>query len=131
MLNCVPLFSPNVKHANKETVTLPLTHLGQYRQEVEMSKGSKARPFSVSQREFDNRWDTIFRKSPQQVQDAVLEDEAFNRIDHMQVRVKEDKDKVGQCGCGRSPTGKCIGWHGLTEQAFKEKLEEYKLNEGK
>jgi hypothetical protein len=131
MLNCVPLFSPSVKHANKEMVTLPLTHLGQYRREVEMSKGSKARPFSISQREFDNRWDIIFRKSPQQVQDAVLEDEEFNRIDHMQVRVKEDADKVGQCGCGRSPTGKCIGWHGLTEQAFKEKLEEYKLNEGK
>jgi hypothetical protein len=96
-----------------------------------MSKGSKARPFSVSQREFDNRWDTIFRKSPQEVQDAVREDEEFNRINAMQVRVKEDQSKVGQCGCGRSPTGKCIGWHGLTEEQFKEKLEEYKLNESK
>ena len=96
-----------------------------------MSKGSKARPLSVSQREFDNRWDTIFRKSPQEVQDAVREDEEFNRINAMQVRVKEDQSKVGQCGCGRSPTGKCIGWHGLTEEQFKEKLEEYKLNEGK
>ncbi len=94
-------------------------------------KGSKARPFSISQTEFANRWESIFRKSPQEVQDAVLEDEAFNRINTMQVRVKEDKDKVGQCGCGRSPTGKCIGWHGLTEAAFKEKLQEYKLNEGK
>jgi hypothetical protein len=131
MQNWQRLFSPNVKHANREMVILPPTHLGQYLREVDMSKGSTARPFSVSQREFSNKWDTIFRKSPQQVQDAVLEDEAFNRIDTMQVRVKEDKDKVGQCGCGRSPTGKCIGWHGLTEQAFKEKLEEYKLNEGK
>jgi len=96
-----------------------------------MSKGSKARPLSVSQREFDNRWDTIFCKSPQEVQDAVREDEEFNRINAMQVRVKEDQSKVGQCGCGRSPTGKCIGWHGLTEEQFKEKLEEYKLNEGK
>ena len=96
-----------------------------------MSKGSKARPFSVSQREFDNRWDTIFRKSPQEVQDAVREDEEFNRIDTMQVRVKEDESKIGSCGCGRSPTGKCIGWHGLTEEEFKEKLQEYKLNEGK
>ena len=96
-----------------------------------MSKGSKARPFSVSQSEFDNRWDTIFSKSPQELQDAVREDEEFNRIDAMQVRVKEDTNKVGQCGCGRSPTGKCIGWHGLTEAAFKEKLQEYKLNEGK
>jgi hypothetical protein len=50
---------------------------------------------------------------------------------NMQVRVKENADQVGKCGCGRSPTGKCIGWHGLTEQAFKEKLQEYKLNEGK
>ena len=112
-------------------VTLPLTHLGQYRQEIEMSKGSKARPFSVSQHEFNDKWDRIFRKSPQQVQDAIREDEEFNRINTMQVRVKEDQSKVGKCGCGRSPTGKCIGWHGLTEEQFKEKLEEHKLNESK
>ena len=34
----------------------------------------------------------------------------------MQVRVEENKDDIGRCGCGRSPTGKCIGWHGLNEQ---------------
>jgi hypothetical protein len=132
MPSCVPLFSPSVKHANREIVTLPLTHLGQYRQEIEMSKGSKARPFSVSQNIFANNFDAIFRKPDPRVRDDVEhEDEEFNRINAMQVRVKEDADKVGQCGCGRSPTGKCIGWHGLTEEAFKEKLEEYKLNEGK
>jgi len=27
-----------------------------------------------------------------------------------------------ECGCGRSPTGKCIGWHELTEEQYKEKL---------
>jgi hypothetical protein len=43
----------------------------------------------------------------------------------MQVRVKEDESKIGQCGCGRSPTGKCIGWHGLSEDAFKDRLEKY------
>jgi len=43
----------------------------------------------------------------------------------MQVRVQEDSSKIGQCGCGRSPTGKCIGWHGLTEDAFKARLAEY------
>ena len=31
----------------------------------------------------------------------------------------------GTCGCGRSPTGKCIGWHGLTEEQFLQKLAEY------
>jgi hypothetical protein len=37
----------------------------------------------------------------------------------MQIRVKEDSKEFGKCGCGRSPTGKCIGWHGLTEDAFR------------
>jgi hypothetical protein len=76
-----------------------------------MSKGSRARPFSVSQAEWDTRWDAIFSRD--------LKEEV------MQVRVQEDISKVGQCGCGRSPTGKCIGWHGLTEDAFKAKLQEY------
>jgi hypothetical protein len=43
----------------------------------------------------------------------------------MQVRVQEDKSKIGTCGCGRSPTGNCIGWHGLTEDVFQAKLAEY------
>lgn len=30
------------------------------------------------------------------------------------------------CRCGRSPTGLCKGWHGLTDQEFEKKLEEYK-----
>ena len=37
----------------------------------------------------------------------------------MQIRVKENGEKFGFCGCGRSPTGDCIGWHGLTEEAFQ------------
>jgi hypothetical protein len=76
-----------------------------------MSKGSRPRPYSVSQAEWDSRWDAIFSRD--------LKEEV------MQVRVQEDTSKVGQCGCGRSPTGKCIGWHGLTEDAFKAKLQEY------
>ena len=43
----------------------------------------------------------------------------------MQVRVKEDSAEFGKCGCGRSPTGKCIGWHGLTEEQFVERKELY------
>ena len=27
-----------------------------------------------------------------------------------------------ECGCGRSPTGKCIGWHKLSEEEFQEEL---------
>jgi hypothetical protein len=36
----------------------------------------------------------------------------------MQVRANPN-GKIGTCGCGRSPTGNCIGWHGLSEQAFQ------------
>ena len=75
-------------------------------------KGSRPRPFSVSQQEFDNRWDTIFKKDKE-----------------MQVRVKENADEIGKCGCGRSPTGKCIGWHGLTEEQYKDALEKYMTNQ--
>ena len=28
---------------------------------------------------------------------------------------------MGSCGCGRSPTGDCVGWHGLTEQMYQHK----------
>jgi hypothetical protein len=36
----------------------------------------------------------------------------------MQIRVKEDPEEFGKCGCGRSPTGKCIGLHSLTEDEW-------------
>lgn len=74
-------------------------------------KGSRARPYSVSQEEFGNRWDAIFGKK---------EKEMTPKVEDM---------KKGTCGCGRSPTGDCIGWHGLSEEEFKQKLEEYNSNE--
>ena len=33
------------------------------------------------------------------------------------------------CGCGRSPTGKCIGWHKLSEDEYRQKLAEYEDKE--
>ena len=30
-----------------------------------------------------------------------------------------------ECGCGRSPTGKCIGWYKLSEEEFQEELKKY------
>ena len=29
------------------------------------------------------------------------------------------------CGCGRSPTGKCIGWHSLTNEEYEVKKAEH------
>ena len=74
-----------------------------------MSKGSRPRPFSVSQAEWDSRWDAIFSRD-------LKEETMSPSVEQM---------KKGTCGCGRSPTGNCIGWHGLTEDAFKAKLQEY------
>ena len=70
-----------------------------------MSKGSRPRPYSVSQETFANNYDAIFGKNK------------------MTPRVEEMKK--GTCGCGRSPTGNCIGWHGLTEEAYQQRLKEY------
>lgn len=71
-------------------------------------KGSRPRPYSVSQEQFGNNWDAIFGKKGKTMTPKV-----------------EDMKK-GTCGCGRSPTGDCIGWHALSEAEFQKKLEEYK-----
>jgi hypothetical protein len=49
-------------------------------------------------------------------------DNIFRKKDTMQVRVTEDPKEFGKCGCGRSPTGKCIGWHALSEEQYQDEL---------
>ena len=66
-------------------------------------KGSSPRAFSVSQEEFANSFEKIFGKKDKD----------------MQIRVEENAEDIGRCGCGRSPTGKCIGWHGLSEELYR------------
>jgi hypothetical protein len=29
---------------------------------------------------------------------------------------------MSKCGCGRSPTGMCKGWHGLSQEEYEAKL---------
>lgn len=78
-----------------------------------MGKGSRPRPFSVSQNEFGNNFDNIFRKKD------------------MTPRVEENTEEIGKCGCGRSPTGKCIGWHGLSEEEYRDALAKYEDDQNK
>ena len=33
-----------------------------------------------------------------------------------------------KCGCGRSPTGNCIGWHALSKDEYQAKKAEHELN---
>jgi hypothetical protein len=81
-------------------------------------KGSKPRPLSVSREVRDANHEAIFGK--------YVPPYLRNRTeDSMQVRVKEDVSQIGNCGCGRSPTGKCIGWHGLSEDEFALRKELY------
>jgi hypothetical protein len=37
--------------------------------------------------------------------------------------------KKGTCGCGRSPTGDCIGWHGLNEEQLVEAKRVWELEQ--
>jgi len=48
----------------------------------------------------------------------------------MQVRANPE-GKIGTCGCGRSPTGNCIGWHGLSEEEYQQKKSEWELEQYK
>ena len=34
-------------------------------------------------------------------------------------------ETAGRCGCGRSPTSVCCGWHALTEEAYRKHLYEW------
>jgi hypothetical protein len=43
----------------------------------------------------------------------------------MSVHYKDNGEDIGTCGCGRSPTGKCIGWHSLSEEDYQRELAEY------
>ena len=35
------------------------------------------------------------------------------------------------CGCGRSPTGECMGWHSLTEEEYQDKLAQWNADHKK
>ena len=69
-------------------------------------KGSNPRPFSVDDKTFNDNWNNIFKKEN-----------------------KMSEDKTTPCGCGRSPTGQCSGWHSLTNEEYKIKLQDKNLTE--
>jgi len=51
-----------------------------------MGKGSTPRPYSVTQQQFANNYDAIFRKpDPKVLEDAQIEDEAFELINKQKV----------------------------------------------
>lgn len=45
------------------------------------------------------------------------------------MHVQNDPKDIGACGCGRSPTGKCIGWHALSDTQYLEQLRAWEQKE--
>ena len=39
-------------------------------------------------------------------------------------------ENIKPCGCGRSPTGQCVDWHGLTNGEYQLKLHEWTIKYG-
>ena len=59
-----------------------------------MSKGDSPRPYSVSQQEFANSFDRIFRKpSLKDIEDARNEQEAFDKIAEKMYTAQSEGDK--------------------------------------
>ena len=54
-------------------------------------KGSKPRPYSVDSKTFETNWDNIFKKSPQEIDDAKAEDDEFKLIED---RMKNETGKI-------------------------------------
>lgn len=88
-------------------------------------KGSSPRPFSVDHKTFENNWDRIFSKG-KSLDVTAEEEEAWQHLERKNMTPKVEDMKKGTCGCGRSPTGDCIGWHGLSEEQFQLELSKYR-----
>ena len=59
-----------------------------------MSKGDRPRPYGVSLKQFDNNFDAIFRKpSVKDIEDAQIEQEAFDKIEEKLYNTQIEGDK--------------------------------------
>ena len=56
-----------------------------------MSKGSRFRLQEVGYDKYSSNWDTVFGKSPKEMDDAVIEDEAFKLIEERNKNVISDQ----------------------------------------
>jgi hypothetical protein len=54
----------------------------------EAGKGCKPRPFSVSQHEYDNRWDAIFGRDKQKNDEKVNDEGSSNNTDNRKSEIK-------------------------------------------
>jgi hypothetical protein len=76
---------------------------------------------------YRDNYDAIFRKkSKDEVLDVYNEERLVSKFDKESLMSPSvEQMKQGTCGCGRSPTGDCCGWHGLTQEDFEQRKELY------
>ena len=51
-------------------------------------------------------------------------DEILGKDEELQIRATENTEGFAACGCGRSPSGVCNGYHALTDEQWSAKLQE-------
>ena len=56
-----------------------------------MSKGSRFRPQEVGYDKYSSNWDSVFGRSPKEIDDAVIEDEAFKQVEERNKNVISDQ----------------------------------------
>ena len=76
----------------------------------------KSRPSNDSYR---RNFDEIFAKE-KEITDISMKQSIAN---------KKERQKKETCPCGRSPIGRCIGWHNLTEEQYLEKKAQYEAKQ--
>ena len=75
---------------------------------------------------YRDNYDVIFRRhkktDAEKFEEAILKNEYYE--DDMQIRATENLEDFAACGCGRSPSGVCCGYHALTEEQWAQKQAE-------
>ena len=97
----------------KKTTDIDTQVLDVYNEERLVSKYDKQSSLEVEVLENEEMWSQ-----------RVIDEENMIKPD-----VAPSTSDVGKCGCGRSPTGYCIGWHSLTEEEYQQKLSEQEANQ--
>ena len=80
----------------------------------------------VASKAFSDNYDSIFRKPKDETLDVYNDERLVSKFDKENLMTPSVAEmKKGTCGCGRSPTGDCCGWHGLSEEQYQERKELY------
>ncbi|MDC0971467.1 hypothetical protein OAS27_05505 [Alphaproteobacteria bacterium] len=52
----------------------------------------------------------------------------MREVSHQQMQQFQLEKESRDCLCGRSPTGKCMSWHALSEKVYLQRKSQYELS---